>query len=94
MSNIIPNSFTAYELTDKETLEGSIYNTVQTQVLQNHLATKAEEKLALKYDPNDREVYLQQEAALTAEIEIIQYLLDCSLAAQEALSNPNQPGEI
>ena len=87
MGKQLTTSFTAYELTARETLESSIYTGLQQQVLHNHLSTYAEKKLALKYDPNDREVYLQQEAELTAQIELIQYLLVASETAQEQLTN-------
>ena len=93
MGKLIPNSFSVYELTDRETLEGSIFNARQTQVLQNHLSSFAEEKLQLEIDPTFSTSYLQQEAALSDKIRFLQYLLDTSIASQDLLSNsPN--GEL
>ena len=86
MSKIIPNSFTAYDLSDQETLQGSIYNYEQKAVLQNLLSTYAEEKIALDYDPDNKEQFLQQEASLKSKIELLQYLLDASDAAESALA--------
>ncbi len=93
MAQLIPNSFSTYALTDREVLEGSIFNTLQTQVLQNHLAGIAEEKLNLEIDPTFSSSYLQQEAALSDKIKFLQYLLDTSLTSQDLLKqSPN--GEL
>lgn len=93
MSKIIPNSFTTYELTDEQTLRGSIFTLEQKQVLQNHLGIFAEEKLALDYTPTAKEEFLQKEAYLKAKIELVRYLLDSSTASEELLSNKITTGE-
>lgn len=86
MSKLIPNSFTSYELTPQEQLQGSILNTLQLQVLHNHLADIAEEKLALDYNPEHPLLYAQTEAALNGNIKFINYLIDASEAALDALN--------
>lgn len=87
MSKILETSFTAYDLTDEEVLRGSILNTLQLQVLQNHLSIAAEEKISLEYDPSNTEVFLQQEAYLKSKIDLLTYLKDTSKASEEALTN-------
>ena len=80
----ITNSFTSYELTEQEELQGCIYTTVQLQVLQNHLAGYAEQKLNLEYDPEHKERFLQEDASLKSKIDFIQYLIDTSKVSAES----------
>lgn len=91
MAKLIPNSFAAYELTDEEVLQGSIFTTLQSQVLQNHLASYAEEKITLDYDPKNPEEFIQNEASLKAKIELLQYLKEASIASLDALTQRNTP---
>ena len=93
MSKILSNSFTSYELTEEQVLQGSIFNILQKQVLQNHLATFAEEKLALDYTPEAKDQFLQKEAYLKAKIDLVRYLLDSSTMSEELLSNKITSGE-
>lgn len=93
-NEIIPNSFTSYKLTDEEVLQGSVYNDLQTKVLQNLLSTYAEEKLALDYDPEHKEQFLQNEAILKGSIELIQFLLQTSVTSQEFLIKLHTGDEI
>lgn len=93
MSKILSNSFTSYELTEEQVLQGSVFNVLQKQVLQNHLATFAEEKLALDYTPEAKDQFLQKEAYLKAKIDLVRYLLDSSTMSEELLSNKITSGE-
>ena len=43
----------------------------------------AEQKLALKFTPNDIHSYTQQEAFLTGQLEILQHIIDSSDAASK-----------
>ena len=86
MAKLIPNSFTSYELTVEEQLQGSIFNTVQLQVLHNHLADIAAEKLALDYTPEHPLLYAQAEAALNGNIQFINYLIEASQAALDSIN--------
>lgn len=87
---IIPNSFTTYALTEEDALTGSVFTPLQKQVLNNHLASLAEEKLTLEFDVNNDKSFIQQEAYKTGQIKLLQYLLDNSQANQELLENPPQ----
>ena len=88
MAHLIPNTFSSYELTDQECVQGSIYNEGQKQVLQNHLASIAEEKLALELDLEHPSKFAQQEASLKGQMDIIRFILDSSLASEELVNTP------
>ena len=86
--NIIPNSFTVYDLTDKDALQGTVLTTLQRQVIQNMLAANAEEKLRLEYDPEKQLDFVQQEAYKRGQIDLLSYILDASTIAVDELNNP------
>ena len=88
MSTIIPNTFTSYELSEKEELQGSILTGLQIQVLQNALSATAEEKLALEFDPEHPQLFIQQEAYKKGQIELYTFLIDKSLTSAEEMVNP------
>lgn len=73
-----PNSFTTYDLTDDEVIGGSTLTTVQEAVLQNKKAEIAEQRLNLVFDPLNPQDFVQQEAFLKGQIEILGYLIDLS----------------
>jgi len=79
--------FTSYELTDEETLRGSVLSLEQKWYIQNKLAEAANEKSALKLDPNDVLPYAQQEAFLAGQVELCEFLLENSDASEEALQH-------
>jgi len=91
MAELTPNSFTSYKLTDDELLQGSILNTLQLQVMNNHLASYAEEKIALDFTPDDIEGFLQKEAALNANIKLLNYLIELSASSLDLITNKNTP---
>ncbi len=84
MAHLIENQFSSYELTDDETLQGSILSILHRQVIQNHLAFVAMEKNALEFDPCKPEVFAQQEAYKKGQLDILSYILDSSVSAIEA----------
>lgn len=90
MAKQIPNVFSSYELTDKEALEGSIFTTLQLQVLQNKLAEVATEKLNLEFDTTNQLSFIQQEAYKKGELELLTYLIDTSTVSADMLKNPIQ----
>lgn len=89
MSHLTLNSFSSYHLTDDETTLGSVLTLTQKQVLQNQLATCAEEKLALVFDTEKPQEFVQQEAFKRGQIEMLSYILDCSATAEHTLANPD-----
>lgn len=92
-TNLIPNSFTTYDLDDAAVLQGSVYNELQLQVLHNHLATYAEEKIALDFDPEKTLQFAQDEASLKGKLELLQYLIDASTSSLELLTTQTTTSE-
>lgn len=78
MSQIIPSSFTRYNLTEGEYQQAVQLTTLQKQHLQNLLADVAEEKINLTFDPTNPLSFAQQEADLTGKISILRHILDLS----------------
>ena len=88
----IISSFTRFQLTEEQTLQGSILSANQAVVIQNQISEIAEEKLNLEFTPNDPLSFAQQEAYLKGKLDILMWVLAASDAAQaEVLSrNRNQ----
>lgn len=88
MATIVPNTFTSWDLSDAEALQGSIFTITQLQVLQNKLSEIAEEKINLEFTPDDAMSFVQQEAYKKGQLELIQYMIDSSEASAEELQSP------
>jgi hypothetical protein len=88
----IPNSFTSYEFSDREILEGSVLSALQIAVLQNELANIATNKLNLDYDPRNPLKFAQDEAFLKGQMSIINVMLlrssDSEITLQKLAGNP------
>lgn len=89
MAILITNSFSSYNLTDAEVLQGAILTLLQKQVLQNILAVCAEEKLAIDFDVKDPLGFAQQEAYKRGQIELLNYIISSSDTAEATLNDPN-----
>lgn len=85
MSTLIVSTFSRYQLSEQEELNGQVLSFSQKQVLQNQLATIAEEKLSLKYTPDSPLTFLQQEAELQGQLGLIQFLMETSDLAEKTL---------
>ncbi len=83
MAYLIDNDFSTYYLTDDEETQGQMLTLTQRQVIQNLLAKAAEEKINLTYTPESKEIFLQQEASLKGQMDILRFLLASSDAAEE-----------
>ena len=94
MATIIPNTFTTYELTEEEVLQGQILTEVQLQVLQNERARLAEEKLAITVDADNITASAQEEAYKLGQLHMVAWLIECSTAANLELNNPNYINDI
>ena len=75
---LLINSFTTYQLSGEQQLQGSILTPLQAMLIHNLLTGIAEEKIGLKFDPNNIYQFAQREAELTGQIGILRYLLDAS----------------
>ena len=94
MAILAVNPFSSYELTVEEEVQGSLLTITQKQMLQNDLAIYATQRLALEFDPLNPSIFVQREAGLKGQMEVIQYLLDRSNAVEEAIkASSAQPEE-
>lgn len=75
---IIPHSFNRYELNEDEQRAGQALSLSNQAVIQNLIATIAEEKLHLVLDTNNITAYAQQEAYLRGQLDILRHILDLS----------------
>lgn len=78
MSILIPNEFSTYQLTEEELLAGSILTQSQQYVIQNQIATAAQAKLELIFDPLQEKDYGMQIAYQTGVINALRGLLTTS----------------
>lgn len=76
-------SFLHYDLLETEFDSGCILTDYQKYVIQNDIAEAAERRLALTYDPTKPLEFVQQEAELKGQIQILKYLLDRSAAIEQ-----------
>ena len=83
MAHLIPSSFSQYELTEEEELQGQILSVTQAHVIQNQLAACAEEQLLIKFDPEKTQQFVQENSFKQGQIEILKYLLIMSESAIE-----------
>lgn len=90
MGVLIPNSFSTYNLTDEEVLQGTVLTSLQLQVLQNLQAICAEEKLRIEFDVNNPASFAQQESYKRGQLDLLSYLINGSEAAELALNDPNR----
>lgn len=83
MAQLKPNRFSSWELTPLEFKAGCTFNELQLKVIQNCISDAASSKVALTYDPQNPLKFAQQEAELTGQIEILEFLLSQSVALNE-----------
>lgn len=81
--------FTQYELTEEETIIGTLLSNEQMAVLQNDLAEIAIRRASVRFDVKDDELRakLLEDAALKGQITFIQYLLNRAEAARQQTQN-------
>ncbi len=72
----IQTSFTKVDLNSTEYKAGCALTHLNLAVIQNLIADIAEEKLALKFTPNDVLSFAQQEAELAGQLSILKHLVD------------------
>jgi hypothetical protein len=71
----LSSSFITYNLTPAQVAAGSTFTLDQRFVIQNLIASAAEEKIALTFDPSNPNSFIQREAELMGQIGILKYLL-------------------
>jgi hypothetical protein len=85
MPTIRVSTFTSFTLTAEEELTGATLTYTQKCVIQNQISQLAETRVAMVPDPNNYASYIQEEANVKGQIQALQYLLDCSSAAELAV---------
>lgn len=85
MSTITRSTFTKYEFTEQEFHSASLLHEEQKRWYQTQIATLAEAKISLLPDPNNYSDFIQKESELRGQMEALQYLLDCSDAAEQVV---------
>lgn len=83
MAQLKVNKFTSWELTEEEEIQGKMLTTTQIQVIQNHIADLADEKILLEPDPEHMTAYIKTEAGLAGQIAAYQYLIDESASIED-----------
>lgn len=86
---IIPHAFTSYELTAEEELQGQLLNQLQLAILQNLLCKVSTDKITLVFDTDKPDAYIQNEAYLRGQYDLIQHLLDLNNLALETIHSSN-----
>lgn len=91
MASIVNGTFTHWDLLPQEVLQGSILSQSQKQLLQNELATIAEQIVNLEYTPDKPMEFVQHDAHLKGQMSIIRYMLLRSDESEVALKNLANP---
>lgn len=86
MQQLQVNTFFSYELSQSEEEAGQVFTREQKMVLQNKLASIAQDKLNLTFDPANVNQFIQREAELQGQMGVINWLLDTSNQVEEAIA--------
>jgi hypothetical protein len=77
---LIPHQFQKFELSEEEQRAGQALSLASKAVIHNLIVDAAEKKIGLTLDPLNINSYVQEEAYLRGQIDVLQYLLDLSAA--------------
>lgn len=91
MANITVGTFTHWNLSTQEVLQGSVLNQSQKQLLQNELATIGEQIVNLEYNPDRPLEFVQNDAHLKGQMAVIRYMLMRSDESEQQLKNLANP---
>lgn len=83
--SLFKSSFQSYELSEQNSLQGSVLSPLQAQVIQNEISTIAEQILSLTYNPLNPMEFVQQDSFLKGQIQCLQYILAKSESSQAEL---------
>lgn len=85
MSYMIPSPFTFVHMDEMEKLSGYALTQVHEDVIQNDLAEIAQQLLTLSFDAEHPTKFLQEQAYLKGQLEMLQNMLARSKEAQKLL---------
>lgn len=83
MPKQLTSQFTRYSFTEEELPAAHIFTDMQIAHIRNEMALIAERKIALVYSEGQQ--FLQDEAMLAGQLQILQYLLDTSEATESSV---------
>lgn len=81
MPHPVPNSFTSYHLTEDEQRQAEQLSSLTVANIHNLRSNIAQEKLTLTF--TNQQDFIQQEAFLRGQLDILTYLLDCNENSQQ-----------
>ena len=90
MSTQAPNIFTSFNLSDEEVLAAFDIPILTLQALQNLRSNAAIERLNLAVDSLNPTLFMQQEASLKGQMDILSHILDLVDTTQKSKSNSSQ----
>jgi hypothetical protein len=90
MAHLIEGTYAKYHLDEEEFKQGSVLTITQRQVIQNALASTAEEFLSLEYDINNPHSYIQVASYQQGMMAAYQYILDLGTSAQQLVEEQAQ----
>jgi hypothetical protein len=79
------NRFQQFDFSAEEEIVASTFHELQLMWLQNLRADAAEQKLNLKFDPQNPQTFTQDEASLEGQIKILSHIMEVSAHNQEKL---------
>lgn len=85
MSTLAASLFSRYSHSVEEERSAMILSTLQTEGISNLMCNIAESKIRLEVSPDNYSEYVQQEAFLKGQLEILQHLLDLSEETQRII---------
>ena len=85
MGQLIANSFSRYTLTDEEEINGTLLSIEQIYVLQNQIADISEQILALEFNPQEPQQFMQNEAFLRGQLTFARFRLEASETIRSSL---------
>ena len=80
----VKNTFQQFEFTSKDYANATQFTDLQRAYLQTELASKAHARLALTFDPLAPHEFVQNEAYLKGQMELLELLLNPSVSEVEA----------
>lgn len=85
----LQTSFSAFDLSTEEQTVGAVFTTVQKAIIQNQIATTAEQILNLQFNPSDPLLFAQSKAILDGALGAYRNLLYISEEAEASVRNEN-----
>jgi hypothetical protein len=85
--DVYDSLFVYTPLTEEVELKGQLLSPENTLVIRNERAKIAEQKVRMDFNPSNAEHYIQTEAQLKGQIQMLDWLLDIDKAAREIIQS-------